>query len=578
MRIEWPKASSRAACPVCDAPGPHPVLLRTIGPAHTLVRCDGCTGCFFERRDPPDYSADAPSELFLQLYVEQNAGLHHMSRFLFAIDNDRIDSMLDFGCGFGFPVDVADKVLNWRAVGIDPSHYATDGARLLGADIRREYLTEATDLGEPFGLLLGSEVIEHIPDLYPFMALLRRHMRPGGCLVLTTPDAGSLSPSVGDGMLTAMLSVGAHLVLFTAQSMEVMLRRAGFAHVHTEVAGYNLVAYASDQPLRFRADREERHFRGYQAYLRRLLDTAEPGGALWNGAAGRLFALDVRTEPVEALHALFARVSDTWRDRFGIDLARLRLPAPLAETEFGTAGPVLLERLRAAQPLNLAGLLYNRALLERRMPGHLPERVLEFARAAFTVAQQTCRVLQEFGLIDYDLNLTTWRARIVCVDCLALLAPELEGSLLASLAAASQGRLAERIDPPPDVVIARLAPFFSDKVHRTEYDEAMRLEPWLRDLDALCAATRGDQKMMHHLLFTVGVLRLNRMQNLGGAMAAFQRMQAEAETELHDPARAALAGHFLPVARQHADHVRALLAAAGAAPASKRRKAPPKAA
>ncbi len=562
MRIEWPDAASLSACPVCDAPGPHPVLLRTAGPAHTLIRCTACTACFFEHRAVPDYAADAPSELFLQLYVEQNAGLHHMSRFLFKIEDDSISSMLDVGCGFGFPVDVADKVLGWRAVGIDPSHYARDGARLLGADIRREYLTASSDLGDPYDLVLGSEVIEHIPDLYPFLALLRRWMRPDGYLVLTTPDAGSLSPSAPEGVLVAMLSVGAHLVLFSAQSIELMLRRAGFLHVRAEADGYNLVAYASDQPLRFRPDTEARHFAGYQAYLRRLLDTAELGGHLWNGAAGRLFALEVGTEPLHEQFALFARVAEAWRERFGIDLARLRLPAPLLETEFGAAGPALLNRLREAQPLNLAGLLYNRALLERRVPGHLPERVLEFARAAFTVAQQTCRVLQEFGLIDYDLNLTSWRARVICVDCLALLAPELEGSLLAGLAGASSGALADRVDPPPSVVIARLAPFFSNKVHATEYDEAMRLEPWLRDLDALCTAMRRDQKAMHHLLFTVGVLRLNRLRDLPGALAAFQRMQAEAEAELRDPGRAALAGHFLPVARDHARHVSALLAAA----------------
>ena len=545
---------------MCDALGPHPVLLRAGEPPQALIRCGACTGCFFERRTAPDYAADAASELFLQFYVEQNAGLHHMSRLLFRIDDDSVRSVLDFGCGFGFPVDVADKVLGWRAVGVDPSHYARDGARLLGADIRREYLTAASELGEPFDLLLGSEVIEHIPDLYPFLALLRRWMRPGGYLVLTTPDAASLSAAVPDGVLTAMLSVGAHLVLFTVRSIELMLRRAGFLYVHADADGYNLIAYASDQPLRFRPDAAVRHFAGYQAYLRRLLDTAEPGGHLWNGAAGRLFALEVDAMPLEPLHALFARVTEAWRDRFGIDVARLRLPPPLQEREFGVAGPALLNRLRMQQPLNLAGVLYHRALLERRTPGHLPERVLEFARAAFITAQQTCRVMQEFGMIDYDLNLTTWRARIICVDCLALLAPELEGSLLAGLAGASDGALAERVDPPPDVVIARLAPFFSEKVHATEYDEAMRLEPWLRDLDALCAATRGDQKLMHHLLFTVGVLRLNRLHDLPGALAAFQRMQHEAETELQDPGRTALAGHFLPVARDHAQHVAALLA------------------
>ena len=557
--VEWPAGDVSAhACPVCDAPGPHPVLLRANG--HVLVRCDGCTGCFYEDRTPPDYAADAPSELYLQCYVEQNAGLHHMTRLLFQLDRDDIGSVLDFGCGFGFPVDVASKVLGWRAVGVDPSHYAADGERLLGADIRREYLTPETVLGEPFDLLLGSEVIEHIPDLYPFLTLLRSHMTPGAALVLTTPDAASLSPTLNPGTLFAMLSVGGHLVLFTAASIELMLRRAGFAHVHTETGGNNLVAWASDMPLSLRPDADARHAQGYRTYLQRLLDTAEPGGHVWNGAAGRLFTLDATNRPLEEALALFARISDTWRTRFGLDLARVRLPEPLHEREIAAGGTALLDRIRAGQPLNLGGVLYSRALLERRMPGHRPDRVLDYARAALTAAEQTGRVLRACNLIDYDLHHTSWRSRMMVVDCLAELAPELEGHLLAGLAAPSYGALADRVDPPAGVVMARLAPWFSAKVHATEYDAAMLLEPWLRDLAALCDATRGDQMVRYHLLFTVGVLRLNHLRDLPGALAAFRCMMAEAAGELPDPALSPLAQHFFPVARDHAAHVAAMMA------------------
>ena len=552
MNIAWP-AGERIdlPCPVCDKAGPHPVLLRTTGPDSTLLRCHACTACFYQHRTPPDYAADEPTALFLQFYVEQNAGLHHMSRFLYKIDDPGIGSVLDFGCGFGFPVDVASKVLGWRAVGVDPSHYARDGRRLLGADIRREYLNATTELGEPFDLLLGSEVIEHIPDLYPFLALLRRWMTPGGHLVLTTPDAGSLSPAVNDGMLTAMLSVGAHLVLFSAQAMEVLLRRAGFQHVQCECAGNNLVAYASDRPLRFRADADVAHFMGYRTYLQRLLDTAEPGGPVWNGAAGRLFAIDVGAAAIEEMLALWARATAAWTERFGFDLARHRLPPPLTERDFGVPGPALIERLCARQPLNLAGMLYNRALLERRIPGRTPEQVLAYARPAYTQAVQTCRALQEYGLIDYDLTVTAWRARGVIVESLVELAPEQEAVLLAGLAAPAPGVLGPRIDMPANEVLLRISDCFARKVHAVEYDEAMRLEPYCRDLDLVCSVLHGKPTEMFHMLFCIGVLRLNRLQDYAGSLAAFQRMAAEAEAALQDPARAAVAAGFLPVAQQH---------------------------
>ena len=118
----------------------------------------------------------------------------------------------------------------------------------------------------------------------------------------------------------------------------------------------------------------------------------------------------------------------------------------------------------------------------------------------------------------------------------------------------------DRVDPPAGVVVARMAPWFSAKVHATEYDAAMLLEPWLRDLPALCDATRGDQMVRYHLLFTVGVLRLNHLRDLPGALAAFRCMMAEAAGELPNPALSPLAQHFLPVARDHAAHVAAMMA------------------
>ncbi len=545
MSVDWIAAERiAAACPVCDAAGPHAVVLRT-GP-HTLIRCGSCTACFYQDRVMPDYAADQPLALFNQVYVEQNAGIHYMSRLLWTFDDPACDSVLDVGCGFGFSVDVAAKVLGWRAVGIDPSQYASDGRRVLGADIRRAYLTGETDLGEPYHLLLAVEVIEHIPDLYPFLALLRRWMQPGGKLVFTTPNADALSPGVDPGMLFAMLSAGGHLVLFTAASMEHMLRRAGFQHVRCEAQGLNLVAYASDAPMLLRPDGDAAHNRGYEAYLRQLLDTAEPGEPLWNGAAGRLLAIEAAQGPVEPPLALLARIDEAWRARFGIDLARRRLPPPLPETAFGQMGPGLVERLIGMQPINLGGVLYRRALLEQRLPGRVAEAVLAYASAAYAVTQQTCRALEEYGLIDGDLKATTWRARMLCTDMMIELAPAMEGPLLAALAAPARGGLAGRIDPPPAMLIPRIARFFVQEVHANRYDEAARFEPMLAAWDTVLEALGGQPLELYHTLFCLGALRLNALHDPGRARADFERLMEIAGADDSDLGR-----HFAQVGRDH---------------------------
>ena len=450
MDIQWPDGERiPLPCPVCDAPGPHEVLLRAGAPAHTLICCGACTACFFQDMNRPDYANQAESEMFQQMYLEQNASIYQMTGVLFRLDDPGIDSMLDVGCGFGYPVDLAAKVLGWRACGVDPAHYAEAGARLLQVDLRREYLTDASALGEPFGLVMGSEVIEHIGEPYPFMALLRRWMKPGGTLVLTTPNAAMLLPVQDAATLFCMLSAGSHMVLYTAQAMETMLRRAGFGHVHVERAGNTLTAFAADHPLRFHADAGARHLQGYRAYLQHLIGTAEPGSPLWNGAAGRLFAQDCHGAPLQDTLAQWDRIVLAWRARYGIDLARLRLPPAVTERQFGQQPMALLAAQAATQPFNLGGVLYGRAVLERRIPGSIPEGVLAYARPAFRVAVEARRVLEECGLIDLDLHHSAWQARLLMVDCLAELAPELEAEMLAALAVPSAAGLAHRYPAGP---------------------------------------------------------------------------------------------------------------------------------
>ncbi len=556
-------ASCPQACPVCAAPGPNPVLL--VADGHSLIRCRNCATCFYEERKVYDYERETDAALLRQLYLEQNASIYHQTRFLFAVDDPAIDSFLDVGCGFGYPVDVAAKVLGWRATGIDPSFYAREGAALLHADIRKEYLSEDTQLGEPFGLVMASEVIEHVPDPYAFIALLRRWMRPGATLVLTTPDAASLTPDLGPGSLVGILALKVHLILFTEGSLALALRRAGFRHVQVESAQDNLIAYASDQPLRFRMDAAERHVQAYRAYLQHLVDTAEPGSALWNGGAGRLFTLLAGDAPLADLHALFARIAAAWRERFGIDIARHRLPALIAEGAFLVEDGVAPGRLAATQPLNLAGVLFNRALVEHRTPGRTPEQVLAFARPAYLAAVQTRRVLQTEDMIDLDLQLTAWRARQMIVDCLAELAPEVEGELLYALAQRSPGGLHDRIDPPAAAVVSRIAPYFIRSVQADRFDEARRVEPWMRDLDALCAATQADPERMFRALFTLGVLRLVGDGTPGPALLAFERMEEEARRRLDQPGQADVARHFLGVAQQHVRLAASRIAAPAAA-------------
>lgn len=73
-------------------------------------------------------------------------------------------------------------------VGIDLDETAVEMLRAKGHDIRvgdaRDF-----DLGRKFEVVFAGEVIEHIDDVRGFLQSVRRHLLPGGRLVLTTPNA-----------------------------------------------------------------------------------------------------------------------------------------------------------------------------------------------------------------------------------------------------------------------------------------------------------------------------------------------------------------------------------------------------
>ena len=114
----------------------------------------------------------------------------HRSRYRFAC---RLVSsgarVLDVACGAGFGLDML-LAARARPLGVDLSLAALAEARrtapaapLVRADAARLPLPDHV-----IDLAVSFETIEHVPDAAALVAELRRVVRPGGCLVLSTPN------------------------------------------------------------------------------------------------------------------------------------------------------------------------------------------------------------------------------------------------------------------------------------------------------------------------------------------------------------------------------------------------------
>jgi len=135
--------------------------------------------------------------------------------------------LLDVGCGPGFFLKAAAG-LGWEAEGVEISPSAAEyAAAVLGVPVRRTKLEEAGFPEAAFDVVTMLDAIEHLGDPSAALAVARRVLKPGGRLILNTPDLGSASRRVL-GTDWGVLTPAEHLTYFTGRTLRRMLERAGF--------------------------------------------------------------------------------------------------------------------------------------------------------------------------------------------------------------------------------------------------------------------------------------------------------------------------------------------------------------
>jgi 2-polyprenyl-3-methyl-5-hydroxy-6-metoxy-1,4-benzoquinol methylase len=151
------------------------------------------------------------------------------------------ERVLDVGCGEGaFCAQLA--AAGALPLGVEVAEAALERARRRHPDLSFERVEPHGPWpleDSAFDVVWASEVIEHVADTARWLSEVRRVLRPGGRLLLTTPSHGRLRRTlVALARFEAHFDpVGQHLRFYSRRSLTALLDDFGFEAVRIAAAG-----------------------------------------------------------------------------------------------------------------------------------------------------------------------------------------------------------------------------------------------------------------------------------------------------------------------------------------------------
>lgn len=155
------------------------------------------------------------------------------------------DSVLDVGCGDGrllyqFRQRFKNLIgLEYSAMRLDVARAQLQSLAFRGVCGSAEAMPEIESAS--VDAIISADVIEHIPDVYLAADEMFRVLKPGGVLVINTPNVAFVTkrlrllrgrfPSTSqanEGLGSDVLFDGGHLHYFTFRSLSILLARSGF--------------------------------------------------------------------------------------------------------------------------------------------------------------------------------------------------------------------------------------------------------------------------------------------------------------------------------------------------------------
>jgi 2-polyprenyl-3-methyl-5-hydroxy-6-metoxy-1,4-benzoquinol methylase len=137
--------------------------------------------------------------------------------------------LLDVGCGNGNLL-LLMRSLGWDVEGVEVDQAAVQTASARGLAVRQGELQDRGYSSDSFDAITMSHLIEHVYDPVSLLREAHRVLKPGGALIVLTPNSQSLGAHLY-GQDWRGWEPPRHLQLFNVDTMWVALERSGFTRV-----------------------------------------------------------------------------------------------------------------------------------------------------------------------------------------------------------------------------------------------------------------------------------------------------------------------------------------------------------
>ena len=222
-------------CPLCQKAGSATLYAWPEKPGYRVVRCTSCDFCYLSPRPQEEHifaiyedAAYYAGELQgYSNYEIQEAALGLTFRRLLQNLQKRDltgGRLLEVGCGFGYLLREARTHFDYMEA-TDFAEPAAQRAAAYADKVHKGGLDKVADEAR-FDLVIANHVIEHVYDPVGFTRELMRRLKPGGTLVLSTPNMGSPWRRLM-GRRWPSFKLPEHVLYFDRTSLQRLMQLAG---------------------------------------------------------------------------------------------------------------------------------------------------------------------------------------------------------------------------------------------------------------------------------------------------------------------------------------------------------------